>query len=511
MTRHRPHLAAILAATTIALTASADEIARAKTSAKPIPPALADLPDRWRGAMEHFLSPGFAVVAVEDDEVIYLDAFGERDPQRKLPVTPDTIFYIASATKPFNAMAILTLVDDGKIELDAPVKRYLPRFELAEPGSADKITIRDLLSHKAGVRGGGVVFLDAYTGEITDDRYYYFLRENGSAAGTTRYSNVHYTLLGRVIEAVTGKTWQEYLIEQILRPAGMHNTTPYATAMYQSENVAIPQAHTKDGSFRAADTRKSDETMHAAGGLGTTARDLGQWLKLNINRGVVDGKRIVSKKMMDEMLKMQSTTEPRQRMFSRLGFGLGWQRGKFGDYETAHHGGGYIGAVTHTSFLIKENIGVGVLGHATGPAGTIVFEIVPPDIYNRLLVTNAEDKLPEFKRMSEERMPRYLAERETQTPDFGTTNLSLPGSAYAGIFEEKYWGTLRVSTTGDLLNVRWGQLAAHFEPADGNDSFVLKTARNDEFPGRFLIESGKVVGVFLDNYELRFTRVDESK
>ena len=90
--------------------------------------------------------PGIAVAVVKDGKIVYLDAVGERDPDKHLPVTPHTGFYIASCTKTFVATAILSLVADGKIELDAPVRRYLPRFELAEAEATKSITIRNLLA-----------------------------------------------------------------------------------------------------------------------------------------------------------------------------------------------------------------------------------------------------------------------------------------------------------------------------------------------------------------------------
>ena len=104
---------------------------------KRVPKELADYHDRLVEVMREMRVPGLAVAVVKDDEVVFVDTLGVRNPETKEPVTPDTIFYIASCTKTFIATAIVSLAEEGKIDLDAPVKRYLPRFELADAKSTE--------------------------------------------------------------------------------------------------------------------------------------------------------------------------------------------------------------------------------------------------------------------------------------------------------------------------------------------------------------------------------------
>src|SRR5262245_22196048 len=162
-----------------------------------------ELRERWARAMESLRVPGLAVVAVRGDEVVLLETAGVRNLDRQ-PVTPDTLFYIASCTKPFTATLVAQLAEAGRVDLDAPVKRYLPRFRVADAELTERLSVRDLLAHRQGLNSGAIVFLDAFTGEITKDRYYHFL---GAVRPAKRYgySNVHFTLAGRVVEAVEGK------------------------------------------------------------------------------------------------------------------------------------------------------------------------------------------------------------------------------------------------------------------------------------------------------------------
>src|SRR5262249_40504064 len=158
----------------------------------------------------------------------------------------------------------------------------------------------------------------------------------------------HFTLLGRVIESVTGKPWRDFLDARLFQPAGMTRTTGYASRMYGDANVALPCRETAEG-WTVSPLIKTDRTMHAAGGLGTTARDLGQWLRLNMNLGTVNGKRILSEAGARQMQTPQSQGEPEGKIRRLEGFGLGWQLGTYRGRPYATHGGGYVGAAAHIS------------------------------------------------------------------------------------------------------------------------------------------------------------------
>lgn len=270
----------------------------------PTHPDLADLTERWQRAMTDFGVAGMAMVLVEGDEVVHQVTLGERDPERHLPVTADTLFYLASATKPFVALALAKLAEEGKVDLDAPVRRYLPRFALADEQASASITVRDLLCHRPGLDSFPIVLLDAYTGEITEERFYHFLAEVKPGGGVA-YSNLHFTLAGRVIEAVTGQSWRDYLAEHVFAPAGMTRSTGYATWMYAQADVALPCLPTAQG-FAPASVRKSDNTMHAAGGLGCSIHDLGVWLRLNLGRGSLGELEVAGPAAVEEMFRLQA-------------------------------------------------------------------------------------------------------------------------------------------------------------------------------------------------------------
>ncbi len=473
-----------------------------------VPAELAGLRERWESAMADLGIPGMAVVVVRGDKVIYTQTIGLRDPQKNLPVTADTMFYIASCTKSYTAMGVMALVEDGKVELDAPVKKYLPRMELSDATLTNTLTIRDLLSHAKGIESDAIVTLDAYTGEITEDRYYRWLRE-AEIKGTFDYSNVHYTLAGRVIEAVSGKPWRDLLEARIFKPAGMLRTTGYASRMYADPDCATPSAF-KDGKFVLASTRKTDRVMHAAGGLGSSVSDLGRWLQLNMNGGEIDGKRIVSKETIQQMQTTQakgSAATARIAGRTREGYGLGWFAGAYQGRRLLDHGGGYEGTSASVSFMPDERIGVAAVANAGAPLP----ELAAIDVYNRLLHIEAPDPLAGLK---EQAVKRRAREQE-QTAKFGPNpatgeGLSLAPKAYVGTFKNNDWGTITIELTDGELVGHFGELAFRLG-STGKNQFDMITSVGEPDPARFEVvgEMVEAVSVKLGDAtgrEVRFER-----
>ncbi len=466
-------------------------------------PLFEDLSARWEGALADLGVPGMALVVVEGDTIVHLECLGERDPVSHAPVTPDTIFYIASATKPFVALGLLILAEEEKVDLDAPVRRYLPRFELADLQASESITVRDLLCHRPGLQAFPIVFLDAYTGEITEDRYYHFLKEV-RPLGETRYSNVHFTLAGRVIEAVSGKSWRDFLAERVFAPLEMERSTGYADWMYAQEDVAIPSVSGGRG-IVPAPVRKTDATMHAAGGLGTTIRDLARWIGLHLGRGRVAGKRLVSEKGMEEMIAPQSSGGAD----NAEGFGLGWQRGKYRGQLRLDHGGGYVGSASHVAFLPELGLGLAVLANADAP-GQALIEVVMTDVYERLLVEESSgDRLADARERVNGMRARWEKETPSGTnPAAGPDELSLAPEAYGGSYANEYWGTIRVEVADGALRARIGKLALELF-SRGKDEFTVFAYGSLEAAGRFEIEDGRARALLLEFPEaatVRFAR-----
>jgi CubicO group peptidase (beta-lactamase class C family) len=462
---NRKAIAAVLAVA--AITQGFGRSAVAAESTKTVP-ALKGLHERWAKMAEELDAPGIAVAVVKDDRVVLTDAFGRRGPDSDAAVDLDTMFYIASSTKSFTAMAIMILVDDGKIDLDAPVKTYLPRFKLSDPELTSKITVRDLLCHKYGLNSTLAAFAEAYTGQIDDDKFYRILRQF-KPKGFFEYSNLHFTLAGRIIHAVSGMSWKDFIQKRILEPAGMSNSTCYASVMYGGDNHAEPMTDFW-GKWQATRLQKTDNTMHAAGGMGASAADLAQWIRLNLNGGQLDGKRILSEKLVREMHTQHAGTDQKFGSFGREGYGLGWFIGSYQDEVMIHHFGGYAGSRAHISFMPARDIGIVVLMNSAGPVSSLA-DVIACDVYDRLLGKKGEDLLPKIK----ENVAKFRKLGAETDPNAGDNpvvgdGLSLKPQAYVGQYTSENWGTLEVK-------LKDGQLVA----AIGDIPLTLYSTETDRF------------------------------
>jgi len=363
---------------------------------------------------------------------------------------------------------------------------------VADDDATRTITLVDLLSHRRGLDSSFIAIGEAYTGLMTEDVYYRLLRQV-KPVGEFRYSNLHYTLAGRVILAVTGKSWKAYLTERILLPAGMTRTLCNGDALYADADVAMPTIEV-DGHWQPAGVRKTDRTMHAAGGIGTTAVDLGRWLRLNLGDGQIDGKRIVSADTVAAMLSPHATAdEAGVLQFHCDGYGLGWFLGDYRGHRMVHHFGGYVGARAHVSFLPDDDVGVAVVVNMSGPAFGFA-EYVAGEVYDQLLKLEREDRLPQLAEQTEQARKRGSGPRLKGDPLGGGSGLSLDPEKYAGHYVNPDLGMLEIAVEDGTLAVTLGDMHPLFVTADADDAFIADWL-GEHLKGRFEVADGtRVVG-----------------
>lgn len=426
----------------------------------------ASLRDALRsGIAEIFASgaaPGASVVVVVDTAVFYIDAFGYADVAARHEATPETIFYIASSTKSFTGLAAALLERDGVLELDAPLARYLPDLELQAPLSADSITIRELLTHTHGIRNDGpVVARTAFTGEHDPGLLRRLVRDHPAdeRGGAFRYGNIGYNVASLVIDEVAGRSWKEVLRERVLEPAGMGSTTPYVSGADRLR-LAMPYAPADTG-FDLIRYAKVDGNMHAAGGLVSTAADMGRWLEVNINDGVLDGRRVFPADVMREAHRMQVRHTDSLDAWPRHGYALGWQIGTYGADTLLHHFGGFPGFDAHVSFMPARRVGVAVL--ANGGFGGALMDQVSQFVYDVVVGGADADSAAAARRGELEqgttaargRIAQNRAERRARPQQ-----LPHPLEAYAGTYENPSYGRMIWTVENGRLSARFGALAS---------------------------------------------------
>ena len=411
------------------------------------------------------MAPGMAVVVVRDTAPIYMKGFGWADLEARRPVTPQTVFYVASTTKSFTGLGAAILDRQGKISLDAPLGRYLSGLRLERGLSADSITLRALLTHTHGIGHGPVDYRLAYTGEHEGNAHLARLLAEHAPAARGRafqYGNIGYNVAAVAIDSAIGESWKHWLDRLLFTPLGMRSTTAYVSRI-PGERLAMPYRVESSG-FARIPYGKTDANMQSAGGLVTTAEDMARWLEAHINGGRLDGRQVLPADAVAESHRVLAATSGRRRGLPVVGYGLGWNVVLMGADTLLEHGGGFSGFTTHMSFVPRHRVGVVVMINDNTPLA----DMVAMEVYRALLGRGpglVPDSLvwarAEVARMRE----RIGAERARRAAR--PQNLPLPLSAYAGVYENPAWGRVELVIVDGKLEARAGVARSPVEVYDG--------------------------------------------
>jgi len=242
--------------------------------------------------------PGMAVAIVENGATTLSKGYGVLKQGAPERVDADTIFPTGSTGKAFTAAALATLVDAGKIGWDDKVIDRLPGFQMYDPWVTREITIRDLLVHRSGLGlgAGDLLFVprSSLTRAEAVKRLRYIKPATSFRSGYA-YDNVLYMVAGQIIEAVSGQTWEDYLREHVLLPAGMNHSTSDSDRRFATANRAFPHARPSTRVRGSGPQQMLDErdelgrNAAPAGGLAISANDMSRWLALQLARGKLPG------------------------------------------------------------------------------------------------------------------------------------------------------------------------------------------------------------------------------
>ncbi len=410
------------------------------------------------------VAPGMAVVVVRDTATIYMKGFGYADLEARRPVTPQTVFYVASTTKSFTGLAAAILDRQRKISLDAPLGRYLPGLRLQSPLSADSITIRSLLTHTHGIGDGPVAYRLAYTGEHGGNADLARLLAEHAPARRGRgfeYGNIGYNVAALAIDSALGESWKQWLDRLLFTPLGMRSTTAYVSRAPR-ERLAMPY-RVEPSSFARIPYAKTDANMQSAGGLVTTAEDMARWLEVHINGGRLDGRQVLLADAVAESHRVLAVNQGRRRGLTVAGYGLGWNVSLMEGDTLLEHGGGFPGFTTHMSLMPRQRVGVVVMINDNAPlADMVAMEIYRTLLGRRGLVPDSLDWARGQIVQMREQIGADRARRAARSQA-----LPLPLTAYAGVYEHPAWGRLALSVVSGKLEARAGAAWSAVEVYDG--------------------------------------------
>lgn len=286
---------------------------------------LEKIPERMREFVEAGQISGAVTLVAKDGKIAHLEAVGRRDVESDVPMKEDTMFAIASMTKPITATALMILVDDGKVKLDDPVAKYIPEFENAKLKGGQPperpITVFDCITHTSGVVGSqeNASSLEATAKALAG-------RPLGFQPGERWQYSPGLTVAGRVIEVASGMPYEDFLRKRIFQPLDMKDTTFFPDEEQRQRLATLYRPGKKKGTIQATThwiSDLDDRTANPSAGLFSTAADLAKFYQMVLGGGELNGMRILSEKSVKKMTSLQ-TGELRTGFTAGNGWGLGW-------------------------------------------------------------------------------------------------------------------------------------------------------------------------------------------
>ena len=458
MRRSRSLVALVTAAvTTLAVLAPPPALAQA--------PALGDFDAYVAQAVRDWGIPGLAISVVKDGEVVFAKGYGVRRLGSPEAVDDRTLFAIGSTTKAMTAAALGMLVDEGKLAWDDPVTTHLPWFALKDAWVTREITVRDLLTHRAGLPNTDALWYEqpATTREIID-RLRLVPPETSMRSHFT-YQNVMYATAGEVVAAVSGMPWRQFVTTRLFEPLGMSGTVATATTLERQPNVAAP--HSTIGGAVTRIHNASVDNVAPAGAVWSNVRDMARWLELLLGGGTVAAggatpRRLLSDAVLAELFTPQTMVGPDDFYPSaRLTkphwttYGLGWFQTDYAGEKVDFHTGSIDGMVAIAGLIRDKGLGVCVLANMDDAElrHALMYKIF--DLY---LGRPARDWSTELRALysglAKEADVRKMEVDAERVP--GTTP-ALTIDRYAGTYTSPLFGVVTVSERAGRLQARYGE------------------------------------------------------
>lgn len=315
--------------------------------------------------------PGASLVIVKDDKVVYIKGLGLRNVEDKLPVTPDTLFAIGSSTKAFTGMTVMMSVDEGKLSLADPPQKYLPYFKLRDEEANSKITISDLLCHRSGLARTDMAW---GTGRLTpvDVIKVAGNAKPGAKFGQTfQYQNVMFLAAGEAVASAQHMPWRTFLKKRIFDPLGMTSTNSSISEMMRADDLALGYAYNAGTKEFVHLPMRNLECIAPAGAINSNAVDMAKWVRLMLNEGAVNGKRLVTERSFKELI------SPHMTMGGTSSYGYGWMLHDWNGHKVVEHGGNIDGFNAQVALMPDQKLGFALLTNVSAsPLGAYAMDTV---------------------------------------------------------------------------------------------------------------------------------------
>lgn len=421
----------------------------------PIGPVVDQVVEKAR---KTFDVPGIAVAVVKDGHVIVSKGFGVRKMGEPAPVTPNTLFGIASNTKAFTAASLAILADQHKLSWDDRVIDHLPWFQMSDSYVTREMRVRDLLVHRSGLAlgAGDLMFFPA--SNLTEDDIVKRLRYVPLATSfrsAYAYDNVLYSVAGKLIEAISGKPWEVFIKENIFTPLAMNVSKTSIRDIKPTDDAAQPHALV-DGVMKPIRPDILDNNA-PAGAIQSSVGDMSKWVIMQLNKGEIPGKRLFtaaqSKEMWSPITPMPIGDAPPALAAAKANFsayGLGWTMRDYRGYKLVSHTGGLSGMVSQVMMVPDLNLGVIVLTNQESGAAFTSITMSILDYYMK--AQDPTDWVTAYDTLTKEGRERASeAMKKAGSTRNAASKPSMALLRYAGRYRDPWYGDVNIKEEAGKL------------------------------------------------------------
>jgi CubicO group peptidase (beta-lactamase class C family) len=433
----------------------ADPVAAAKES-------LAGFDDIGAEAMKKFEVPGMAIAIVKNKEVIYAKGFGLRDVEKQLPVTADTLFAIGSSSKAFTTFVLGTLVDEGRIEWDKPARNYIPWFKLFDPSMTERLSVRDLVTHRSGLPRHDLVWYNNFDASRESlVRKLAYLEPSADLREKWQYNNLMYLTAGYLTEVITGKSWEDAVRDRVLNPLGMRRTNFSVNDSQKDNDFAQPYG--KRGDKIEKLPFRPITNMGPAGSINSSVNEMARWVIAHINGGKYGDKKIAEAATVDDMHRPYMTTGASSEFQEIVGgeYALGWFVDTYRGRRRVQHGGNIDGFSANVVLFPKDGVGIVVLTNLNGtPLRDLITQVAADRLFKFSQVdwiTQAAGRLAMLEQAGKE------GEKKKEVTRVQGTQMSHKLEDYAGDYEHPGYGVLKVALRAGKLEATFNNIATPLE------------------------------------------------
>jgi len=402
---------------------------------------------------------GFAIAVVQDGKVILSKGYGLRDVKKNLPVTEKTLFAIGSATKSFTVTSLGVLVDQGKLEWDKPVRDYLPDFRLWDQFATERMTPRDLVTHRSGLPRHDLMWYNSpFTRQELFDRLRY-LEPNKDFRTTFQYQNLMFMTAGYLAGHVAGTTWEQLVRKAIFEPLGMTGSNFSITDSQKSNDFSLGYQVVND--IPVDMPFRNIDSIGPAGSINSNLEDMTKYVMMHLAKG----KGVVSAtnemQMMVPQMAIQAPSPDKE--LGDLAYGMGFFVTTYRGHKFVHHGGNIDGFSSLVAFLPQDNIGLVIL---TNQNASPLPAVVAYNVWDRLL---GMDQVDWTTRIKQQRALTKASEEDAKKKGYTAQRMGTHPShelaEYAGEYEHPGYGIVKIEFAGGALKIDYhglGGVLAHF-------------------------------------------------